>query len=198
MLTSSCHSCRMIHHECELRAVIALGRLGDVSIADKIIPLATQAGEERPDPAKANAVTGHSTLSAASTARTECRRSLPGGTRRIKPQGRAASVAFDAQPVQAVDGLIERLGTDSATWTNATSLLVTLDPALPARDSLRRIVVGHPPGYDRPVLRSNDLGAERSASLLFLTTAIKAAKPKRLTARLSAELVRHQVDSCGA
>lgn len=171
------------------QTVIALGRLGDVSIANKIVPLAMQAGEERPDPAKANAeqVIPHLALRSLVelNAVDACLAELDGTNRSA-----ALRVLRSMHRPATVDGLIERLGTQRD-LNKRHELLVTLirlyqreTPYDGSWWGIRPDTTG--PFYDPKTWEQS----EQIAAVL--TTAIEAAEPETAK-RLYAELVRHQV-----
>ncbi|MEO9932678.1 DUF7133 domain-containing protein [Rhodopirellula bahusiensis] len=175
------------------QAVIALGRLGDVSAARKIIPLARQANEKRPDPAEPNAgqVIPHLALRALVelNAVDACLAELDG------PNRTAALRALRSMHSPAtVDGLIERLGAQRD-LNKRNELLVTLirlyqreTPYDGSWWGIRPDTTG--PFYDPTTWEQS----ERIAAVL--TSAIKAAEPESAK-RLNAELVRHQVTLAG-
>lgn len=175
------------------QAVIALGRLGDVSVASEIIPLARQAGEERPNAAKANAeqVIPHLALRALLelNAVDACVAALDGSNRRA-----ALRVLRSMHSVRAVDGLIAKLGTQR-NLDKRNELLVTLirlyqleTPYDGSWWGIRPDTTG--PFYDPTTWEQS----ERIAAVL--KTAMKEADAETAK-RLGAELVRHQVRLSG-
>ncbi|MEW4530183.1 CotH kinase family protein [Maioricimonas sp. JC845] len=171
------------------QTLISLARLGDAAVADRIVPLAQQAGDARPDPAEPNPalVIPHLALRALVEleAVEACLAALDGPCRSA-----ALRALRSMHSERAVDGLIARLGAERETDARR-ELLVTLirlyqqeSPYDGSWWGIRPDTTG--PYYD-PVTWEQ---SERIAAVL--ATALKEADSETADF-LRAELVRHQV-----
>ena len=178
------------------QTLIALGRLGDVSVADLVIPLAIQPGDSRPDPALPNSaqVIPHLALRTLIelNAVDACLKALD-STESLHRQASLRALRATHDP-KAVDGLIARLLIERNTDTR-TEILVTLirlyQQETPYDGSWWGIRPDTTGPYFDPMIWA---GSERIGKVL--TTAIQESDADT-AAILRSELRRHQVELPG-
>ena len=175
------------------QALIALGRLGDASTADLILPLAEQSGTSRPDPAEPNVaqVIPHLALRTLVelNAVDACLKALDDA------HWQAALRALrNMHSAKAVDGLIARLQNELNT-DKRTAILITLIRLYQHETQYDASWWGIRPDTTGPFY--DPMTWEKSRQIkTVLTTAIKESDVET-AALLRAELMRHQVELPG-
>lgn len=171
------------------QTLIALGRLGDASIADMIIPLAAQSSEDRPDPAKSNPgqVIPHLAMRALIelNAVDACLAAIDGPHRRAAL--RALRSMYDAK---AIEGLIAKLVTER-NLGKRNDLLVTLIRMYQRETPYDGSWWGIRPDTTGPFY--DPTSWEQSERIANVITAAFQGAEKETAKLLRAELIRHQV-----